>query len=102
MDQVLGPALRPSDVVVLDNLPAYKVAGLIELVKARGTRLLYLPPYSPNSNPIKLAFSKLKTWLRTAQARTREALESVVQDATSWMTELDAKNWFDHCGYHVH
>ncbi|WP_191906310.1 IS630 family transposase [Hymenobacter baengnokdamensis] len=102
LDQVLGPTLRPGDVVVLDNLPAHKVAGLTELVEARGARLLYLPPYSPDFNPIELAFSKLKTWLRTAQARTREALESVIHDATNWITELDAKNWFDHCGYHVH
>ena len=102
LDQVLGPTLRPGDVVVLDNLPAHKVAGLAERVEARGARLLYLPPYSPDFNPIELAFSKLKTWLRTAQARTREALESVIQDATKWITEFDAKNWFDHCGYHVH
>ena len=102
LDQVLGPTLRPGDVVVLDNRPAHKVAGLAELVEARGARLLYLPPYSPDFNPIELAFSKLKTWLRTAQARTREALESVIQAATGWITEQDAKNWFDHCGYHVH
>lgn len=102
LDQVLGPTLRPGDVVVLDNLPAHKVDGLAERVEAHGARLLYLPPYSPDFNPIELAFSKLKTWLRTAQARTREALESVLQEAIEWITELDAKNWFDHCGYHVH
>jgi len=102
LSQVLGPALVPGDVVVLDNLPAHKVAGLAELVEARGARLLYLPPYSPDFNPIELAFSKLKTWLRSAQARTREALEDVIQAATNWVTEHDAKNWFDHCGYHVH
>ena len=102
LSQVLGPTLVPGDVVVLDNLPAHKVAGLAELVEARGARLLYLPPYSPDFNPIERAFSKLKTWLRTAQARTREALESVIQAAMDWVTEQDAKNWFDHCGYHVH
>lgn len=59
--QVLGPTLVPGDVVVLDNLPAHKVAGLVELVEARGARQLYLPPYSPDFNPIELAFSKLKT-----------------------------------------
>ena len=102
LSQVLGPTLEPGDVVVLDNLPAHKVAGLAELVQARGARLLYLPPYSPDFNPIELAFSKLKIWLRTAKARTREALESVIKDAADWISEQDAKNWFDHCGYHVH
>ena len=102
LQQVLGPSLVPGDVVVLDNLPAHKVTGLAELVEVRGARLLYLPPYSPDFNPIELAFSKLKTWLRTAQARTRDALETVIQTATEWVTEADAKNWFDHCGYHVH
>ena len=102
LTQVLGPTLVPGHVVVLDNLPAHKVAGLAELVEARGARLLYLPPYSPDFNPIELAFSKLKTWLRTAQARTRQALEAVIQTAADWITEHDAKNWFDHCGYHVH
>ena len=102
LQQVLGPTLVPGDVVVLDNLPAHKVAGLAELVEARGARLLYLPPYSPDFNPIELAFSKLKTGLHTAQARTRDALETVIQTATEWVSEADAKNWFGHCGYHVH
>jgi transposase len=66
----------PGDKVVLDNLPAHKVAGLSELVETRGARLLYLPPYSPDFNPTELAFSKLKTWLSTAQARTREVVGS--------------------------
>ena len=100
--QVLGPTLVPGDVVVLDNLPAHKVAGLAEIVATHGARLLYLPPYSPDFNPIELAFSKLKTWLRTAQARTREALETTIQAAIEWISGQDAENWFDHCGYHVH
>lgn len=70
-------------------------------MRAQGARLVYLPPYSPDFNLIELAFSKLKTWLRTAQARTREALESVIQAATERISEQDAKNWFDHCGYHI-
>ena len=64
-----------------------------------GARLLYL---QPDFNPIELAFSKLKTWLRTAQACTREALEAVIQNASHWIHERDTKNWFDHCSYHVH
>ncbi|SFQ75713.1 DDE superfamily endonuclease [Hymenobacter arizonensis] len=76
--KVLGSTLVPGDAVVLDNLPAHQAAGLAELVAARGARLLYLPPYSPDFNPIEQAFSKLKTWLCTAQARTRQALEEVI------------------------
>ena len=102
LKQVPGPTLVPGDAVVLDNLPAHKVAGLAELVEARRARLWYLPPYSPDFNPIELALIKLKTWLRTAQTRTRDALEAVIQTANEWVTEANAKNWFDHCGYHVH
>ena len=92
LGQVLGPTLVPGDVVVPDNLSAHKVAGLAALVEARGTRLLYLPPYSPDFNPIELAFSKLKTWLRTAQASTRQTLKAVIQTAPNWITGHDAKN----------
>lgn len=102
LDQVLGPTLQPGDVVVLDNLSVHKVAGLDQIAQQYGARLLYLPPYSPDFNPIELAFSKLKTWLRTAQARTRDLLEDAICTAAEWVTEQDAKNWFHHCGYHVH
>lgn len=102
LDQVLGPTLRPGDVVVLDNLPVHKVAGLAEVAQKYGARLLYLPPYSPDFNPIELAFSKLKTWLRTAKARTCDVLEDAIRTAAEWITATNAKNWFDHCGYHVH
>ena len=102
LEQVPGPTLVPGDVVVPDNLPAHKVVGRAELVEARGARPLYLPPCSPGFNPVELTFSKLKTWLRPVQARAREALEAVIQAATEWVTTRDAKNWFDHCGYHVH
>ena len=101
LDQVLGPTLQPGDVVVLDNLSVHKVAGLDEIVKKYGARLRYLPPYSPDFNPIELAFSKLKTWLRTARARTRDLLEEAILAAAGWISGQDAKNWFDHCGYHV-
>ena len=102
LDQVLGPTLRPGDVVVLDNLAVHKVEGLDEIAKKYGVRLRYLPPYSPDFNPIERALSKLKTWLRTAKARTRDLLEEAILAAAAWITEQDAKNWFDHCGYHVH
>ena len=101
LDQVLGPTLRPGDVVVLDNLAVHKVEGLDEIAKKYGVRLRYLPPYSPDFNPIECAFSKLKTWLRTAKVRTRDLLEDAILAAAAWITEQNAKNWFDHCGYHV-
>ena len=72
---MLGPTLVPGDVVVLDNLSVHKVAGMAELVEARGARLLFLPPYSPDFAPIEQAWSKLKTALRMAQARTHQALD---------------------------
>ena len=78
LDQVLGPTLRPGDVVVLDHLAVHKVAGLDEIAQKHGVRLRYLPPYSPDFNPMELAFSKLKTGWRTAKARTRDALEEVL------------------------
>lgn len=99
---MLRPALRPGDVVVLDNLSVHKVAGLAEVAQKFGVRLLYLPSYSPDFNPIELAFSKLETWLRTAQTRTRDLLEKAICTAAEWITPHDAQNWFDHCGYHVH
>ena len=102
LDQVLGPTLRPGDVVVLDNLSVHKVDGLEQVVKKYGVRLQYLPPYSPDFNPIELAFSKLKTWLRKAQARTCDVLEEAIRTAAEWLSEHDAKNWFGHCGYYVH
>ena len=102
LEQVLGPTLVPGDVVVLDNLPVHKVAGMAQLVETRGARLLFLPPYSPDFAPIEQAWSKLKTALRTTQARTREALEQALDQALAWITSQDAQNWFDHCGYHIH
>ena len=102
LDQVLRPTLAPGDVVVLDNLHAHKAPGLAELVEKRGIRLLFLPPYSPDFTPVELAFGKLKTFLRTAQARTRETLTAAVRAALDWIDENDAQNWFHHCGYHVH
>ena len=101
LDQVLGPTLAAGDVVVLDNCAIHKGEDLAEIVGRYGARLLYLPPYSPDFNPIELAFSKLKTWLRMAQARTRDLLEEAIRAAAEWITGEDAKNWFDHCGCHV-
>ena len=100
-DQVPGPTRRPGDVVVLDNLAVHQVDSLHEIVQKYGVRLRSLPPYSPDVNPIELAFNKLKTWLRIAKARTRDALKEALLTAAAGVTEQDAKNWFNLCGYHV-
>nr|WP_051166891.1 IS630 family transposase [Hymenobacter norwichensis] len=100
--RVLGPQLRRGDVLVLDNLAVHKLGGLPEALAVRGVQLLFLPPYSPDFTPVEQAWSKLKTILRQAQARTREALEAAIQTALQWITRDDATAWFNHCGYHVH
>ena len=100
--EVLVPTLRPGEVVVLDNLPAHKGADVPPLIEACGAQVLFLPPYSPDFTPIELAFSKLKTSLRTLKARTRAALQAALNTALSWITGYDAQNWFAHCGYHIH
>lgn len=101
LEQVLGPQLQAGDVVVMDNLSAHKVAGVRELITARGAELLYLPPYSPDFNPIEQCWSKVKLILRTLKARTAEALEQAVAQALAAITPENARAWFAHCGYGV-
>jgi transposase len=96
---LLVPTLRPGQVVVLDNLNAHKAAVVRALVEGAGCRLLYLPPYSPEFNPIEQAWSKLKTLLRGAAARTREALEAALKTFLDHITSADARAWFAHAGY---
>ena len=100
--QVLAPTLSAGDIVVMDNLGAHRVTGIEEAIAARGARLEYLPPYSPDFNPIEQCWSKIKTALRKAKARTREALEAALKQALLTITEADARAWFIHCGYPVH
>jgi len=102
VEQVLCPTLTKGDVVVMDNLPAHKVAGIEELIEARGAKLIYLPPYSPDLNPIEKCWSKIKTYLRKAKARTREELEKALREALLLVTEDDAQGWFKSCGYAIH
>jgi transposase len=99
--QCLAPTLRRGDVLVLDNASAHKLAGVAQWLAERGVELLFLPPYSPDFSPVEQAWSKLKTRLRTAQARTRQALEQALLEAIDWITSADARGWFDHCGYHT-
>ena len=99
VEHVLCPTLVPGDVVIMDNLRAHKVAGIRERIEACGARLIYLPPYSPDLSPIEPCWSKLKALLRTAQARTREALDAAIQQVLAAVTASDARGWFRHCGY---
>lgn len=100
--QVLVPTLTPGDIVIMDNLGSHKVEGIREAIEAAGATLLYLPPYSPDWSPIERCWSKLKTFLRKAKARTRETLEDAIRAALDRITATDAHNWFLHCGYPLH
>ena len=99
VERVLGPTLRAGQVVVMDNLSAHKGERARMLIEHRGCRLLYLPPYSPDLNPIEEAFGKIKGFLRKAQARTRAALLEAMGRALSAVSGHDARGFFDHCGY---
>jgi len=100
--EVLSPTLREGDIVVLDNLGAHRSAAARKAVEARGARLVFLPPYSPDLNPIERCWSKIKTALRAAKARTREALEEAIKQAIAAVSASDARAWFKHCGYVLH
>jgi transposase len=97
--EVLGPLLRPGQIVVLDNLSVHKAARIRKAIEARKCAVLFLPPYSPDLTPIEQAFSKLKAILRGRGARTREALEEAVRLAVGAITHDDARAWFGHAGY---
>src|SRR4051794_31151867 len=94
VEQVLAPLLVSGDKVIMDNLSAHKVDGIRELIEAKGAQLHYLPPYSPDLSPIEQCWSKIKTYLRRAKARTREALEDALATALDTVTARDAHGWF--------
>src|SRR5208282_2374382 len=94
VEQVLCPALRPGHVVVMDNLSSHKVTGVREHIEACGAELLYLPPYSPDLNPIEKAWEKIKQLLRSAKARSKEALEQAIAEAILRISPENAKAWF--------
>jgi transposase len=102
LEQVLAPRLEPGHVVILDNLRAHKVAGVGPLIESRGAQLLYLPPYSPDFNPIEQAWSKLKQLLRGVKARLLDHLEPAVAQAIAAITAENARAYFRHCGYGIH
>lgn len=96
---VLVPELQPGDVVIMDNLSSHKRARTRELIEAAEAELEFLPPYSPDLNPIEMVFSKLKQLLRSLGLRTREALWTSMQSVLDQVTASDAQNCFRHCGY---
>lgn len=99
LEQVLCPQLQAGQWVILDNLRAHKVEGVRERIEARGARLVYLPPYSPDFNPIEQIWAKVKQCLRSAKARTVETLEQAIADALQAITAEDTAGCFAGCGY---
>src|SRR6266481_4149136 len=99
IEQILAPTSQAGQIVIMDNLQAHKSARVRTAIEAKGCQLLFLPGYSPDLSPIEEAFSKLKTALRRAGARTREALEEAIAQALLTITAQDAQGWFQHCGY---
>lgn len=102
LKEVLLPELKPGDCVVWDNLAVHKTRVVRELFREDGVELMFLPPYSPDLNPIELCWSKLKTYLRFVGARTYETLSEAISAAIKLITATDAQNWMRHCGYVSH
>ena len=102
VEHVLVPSLTPGQTVVWDNLSVHKSATAQQLLAAAGCQVIFLPPYSPDFAPIELAFSKLKQFLRRAEARTRAALDEAITAGLRTITTADARAWFAHCGYTKH
>ena len=99
VEQMLAPALKAGDIVVMDNLPAHKPDAVRLAIEAAGATLRYLPPYSPDLNPIEMAFSKFKALLKKAAARTIEDLWSAIGQALPQITSNDCQNYFTAAGY---
>jgi len=99
VEQHLIKSLRPGDVVIMDNLSSHKVKGVAETIKSAKAELLYLPPYSPDFNPIELAFSKLKRLIRSAKCRTIDGLWQACGNLIDHFNESEFRNYFKHAGY---
>jgi transposase len=95
----LQPTLQPGDVVIMDNLSPHKGAEVLQLIEKTGAEVLFLPAYSPDLNPIEKMWSKIKSDLRSAEARTQQALIDAIGDALGRITRQNAINWFASCGY---
>ncbi len=100
-ENFMRPCLRAGDVLVLDNLGAHRASRIEEITVECGARVIWLPPYSPDFSPIEQMWSKLKTHLRTAKARTIKELDRAIAGGLKLITESDCRGWFKHCGYQV-
>jgi transposase len=101
IEQVLVPTLNAGDIVVMDNLPTHKPTGVRRAIEATGALLLYLPPYSPDFNPIEMAFAKLKAFMRAARPRTFDHVTALTAAALALFTPAECRNYVRHCGYRV-
>ena len=101
VEYFLVPALQPDDIVVMDNLASHKVSGVVEAIEQVGAEVWYLPPYSPDFNPIEKIFSKVKALLRAAKARTDSALQHAIGNALRAITASDCRGCFQSCGYRL-
>jgi transposase len=99
VEDILVPALHPGQIVIMDNLSVHKHESIRTAITAAGCRLLFLPSYSPDFNPIELAFSKIKAYLRRVGMQTQEALEAALAEAIDRITAEDARGYFHHCGF---
>lgn len=99
VERCLVPTLRPGDIVIMDNLSAHKVTGVREAIEAAGAKLVYLPPYSPDFNPIEQLFAKLKALLRKAAVRTVEELWRAIGQIINTITQRECANYFANSGY---
>ena len=102
ISQCLAPTLHKGDIVIMDNLTSHKVKGVLEPIIAAGASVIYLPPYSPDLNPIELMWSKMKAYLRKVKARTKELLEIAIAEALEHVTTSDILAWFAKNGYRTH
>ncbi len=99
VEHFLAPTLKRNDIVVMDNLSSHKVSGVAEMIEATGAEIWYLPPYSPDMNPIEMIFSKVKSLLRSAKARTETKLQKAIGNALRAITPSDCQGCFQSCGY---
>ena len=101
LQHVLCPNLKPGQIVVMDNLTAHKVDGVFDLIQQAGASVFYLPPYSPDFNPIEKCWAQVKQRLRTLKARSLPSLQLALQDALRTLTAQNTNAYFQHCGYGV-